>query len=196
MAKIQTPQYGQNLKREFKVREEIELDLLETIQPVSIVSDIVTGAAGSGYPRRCIGLVQTAAGGVGTNAQCELTAPADMGLVFQLNGLLHEQAVSGRITYRVTDGVDIATPVEVFDKSFADLRTPGLPALVTSGSTPLTAAADGIRVGQINMLDDTTLYVPMNIIMGAGDYFLVREGTANEALICTFFWTEYMLEER
>lgn len=196
MARIQTPQHVQALQAEFKVREPFGLELSETIHPVVVVADTTDLVASTGYPRKAFGLIQTGAGGVGTNAQCELEAPAGTGKIFQINGILHERDVSGRLTYRVTDGVPIATPVEVFTKAYADLRITENPDLILSGSTPLTAAADGRVVGQLNILADTTLYVPMNVILGAGDYFLVRESAANLVQVCTFFWTEYLLADR
>jgi len=195
MARIQTPGHVSSLQSEFKIREPFGLELLETIQPVAIATDVTELVASQDYPRKAFGMIQTSAVAA-SNAQCELTSTAGTGKIFQLNGILHENDIAGRFTYRVTDGVAIANPVAVTTKVYADLRILALPDLILSGSTPLTAAPDGRVAAQVNMLGDTSLYVPMNVVLGGGAYFLVRNSTVNETLVCTFFWTEYLLEDR
>lgn len=195
MARIQTPQHVQELQAEFKVREPFGLELLETIQPTYSLGR--QKIASTGYPRKCIGQIAGAAGGVGTNIEVALQCPANTGIValvtrFSLVNL------GGSCTSRITDGTAMATVSgQSTAKAFADGRLAGrIPETIMDIANPLTAAPNGLLVGTWAVTADEVLHVPTEVILGGGAYFLIRNGTANGAITVNFEWTEFLLEDR
>lgn len=195
MARIQTPQHVQELQAEFKVREPFGLELLETIQPTySLGSQKV---ASTGYPRKAFGVISAGAGGVGTNIECALRCPGGVGIIIVLDHVSFDN-VAGEISCRMTDGVAMATVsgVSAF-KAYRDGRlTDSRPQGVLEIANPLTAAANGLFVGQYSTLADDTVRIDMDVILGSESYILFRNTTANAGLEINFNWTEFLLEDR
>jgi len=198
MARIQTPQHVQELQAEFKVREPFGLELLETIQPTYSLGR--QKVASTGYPRKCIGLFTGAAGGVGTNLELVLSCPADVGIVIVVDELWARN-LGGAATLRMSIGDPLLTIVDTqTTKNFRDARlqpgAAGRPQGIINTCNPLTAAPNGDQIALINGLaDDTPIFKP-EIILGGGDFFLLRESNSNTALITVMLWTEFLLEDR
>jgi len=200
--RIQNPGAGQALLREYKTGEAPEMILSNIISPVVVISDLSGSAiADVGYPRDCFGFAISAAGGVGTNGQCVLNAlAASPPLVYKITGAMISKPSDGRVNIRTVLGsVGIAGLTEMtgddVGKSWSDFRVPGFPSLFLGESTPLTAAIDGQTRMTVEVLDLTSVLVPLNIVMGAdGSALVVQSDTANEDLRCGFYWTEYLLE--
>jgi len=196
MARIQTPQHVQELQAEFKVREPFGLDLLETIQPTYSLGR--QKIASVGYPRKCIGQNTGAAGGVGTNIENILVCPADRGIVILLESVWIDN-LAGRNDFRITDGTAPATvsSANLLSKGFRDGRITGqIPDGLLQIANPLTAAPNGIEVGRFSCLANTSEQVQLDVILGGGAYFLLRNPTANSSNAVTFLWTEFLLEDR
>lgn len=198
MARIQTPQHVQELQAEFKVREQFGLELLETIQPTYSLGR--QKVASTGYPRKCIGLFTGAAGGVGTNLELVLSCPPDVGIVIVVDELWARN-LDGAATLRISNGAALATIVDTqTTKNYRDARlassVAGRPQGVINTCNPLTAAPNGDQIALINGLADDTLVLKPEIILGGGDFFLLRESNSNTALICDMMWTEFLLEDR
>jgi len=200
VSRVQTPQHVQELQREFKIREGFGLELLETIQPTYILAAPVGAVASQGYPRTCVGTINGTAGGVGENVQNSITGPGNRGIIYQITRILTTFVTDGSVDLRIDDGVAIAATETVsISKRFTDARIPQLasiPDAVLAESSPLTAAQDGQLIGRIAGLAATMVDLPVSIILGAGTYFLMSNQTTNENMFTTYFWTEYLLEDR
>jgi len=197
VARIQTPQHVQELQAQFKIREQFGLELLETVQPTFSLGDLKV--ASTGYPRKCMGRLAISAGGVGTNVEGALTCPQDLGIVVLFDAVWIQTGATGYVAeLRITDGVAMATisstPAE---KAFRDGRVVAqLPAGRTDIANPLTAAPNGKIIGRIEAIADENTIIPIDVILGGGAYFLIRNVTANLAMNLTFLWTEFLLEDR
>jgi len=194
MARIQTPQHVQELQAEFKIREQFGLELLETVQPTF---DVATQRVASlGYPRKCMGHAALTAG-AGQNSELILTCPADIGIVIRIEELWITDATT--VQLRADDGTPpVAPSAALTEKAFRDGRTISqLPDGILQTADPLTAAPNGVRVGQVDIITNpATGIFPIDWILGGGAYFLIRQVTANAALACTWLWTEFLLEDR
>jgi len=196
MARIQTPQHVQELQAEFKVRDQFGLELLETIQPTYSLG--IQKVASVGYPRKCFGIIEAGAGGVGTNIECALSCPTDIGIIILLETISVEN-LGGVVNARADDGGALATISAVgTSKHFRDTRINPVqrPDGVLNTLNPLTAAPNGTNVGAYSCLADDTLIIPVDVVLGGGGYFLLRNPTANAGLGVTFNWTEFLLEDR
>ena len=197
MAKIQTPQHVQELTAEFKVREPFSVELLETIQPTYQLA--LQKVASQGYPRKCMGIVIGAAGGVGTNTECAITCPADVGIVILLESWSINH-LNGNVTARVDDGVALASTVTVHGtKGFRDTRinpAAQLPDGILTDHDPLTAAPNGRQVGIYSVQTTDTNVFEVDTVIGGGGYFVIRRESANTAMDVCFMWTEFLLEDR
>ena len=196
MARIQTPQIVEEARAQFKIRDQFNLELLETIQPTYAVSD--RRIASTAYPRSAIGRQARAAGGVGTNAQLEITGRANQGKVYLVDKVEIDSATGTTYQLRIFDGAAIAsTQTSSASKAYIDTRlfAQSPDALLTS-SFPLTAAPDGLLIATVIMDAAETRVIPLGIVLAEDTYFLIRNLTANEALECTWFWTEFLLEDR
>lgn len=194
MARIQTPQHVQELQATFKVREPFGLELLETIQPTYSLG--AQKVASTGYPRNCFGVVVGAAGGVGTNVECALRCPADVGIVILLTKVLLIN-VAASIDANMTDGVAMTPIVDQQLGAFQDGRLSGqLPVGIMETANPLTAAPNGFRVALYGTQADELVQIPLNVILGGDAYFLIRNRVANLAQTINFEWTEFLLEDR
>jgi len=195
MARIQTPQHVQELQAEFKVREPFGLELLETIQPTYSLGR--QKIASTGYPRRCFGTIAAAAGGVGTNIECSIRCPANVGILTLVESFSVVSIADG-IQLRMDDGVAM-TPITsaVATKAFQDSRlSANLPESVLEIANPLTAAANGTRVGNYETVLDNTVEFPLDVVLGGDGYILIRTSAANAALTVNWVWTEFLLEDR
>lgn len=196
MARIQTPQHVQELQAEFKVREPFGLELLETIQPSYVLA--AQKVASQGYPRKAFGRLSAGAGGVGTNIECVLSCPANVGIVILLTRLSFGD-IAGPVELRAFDGAALtdSTGASVA-KQFRDTRINAaqLPQGIIEGTDPLTAAPNGTRIAQVECPADVTVFYEPDVVIGGGGYFLVRHPTANTALAVNFEWTEFLLEDR
>jgi len=195
LARIQTPQHVQELQAEFKVREPFGLELLESIQPTYSLGR--QKIASVGYPKKAIAIVSASAGGVGTNIECALRCPADIGIVISLDEIWLND-LGGSVTMRITDGTAMATISSTpTDKAWRDARvTASQPQGVTEIANPLTAAPNGRLIAIVSCLtDDTKIFKP-KVILGGDAYFLVRRSSSNSGLTLTFLWTEFLLEDR
>lgn len=198
--KIQTPEHQQALRDQFKVRDPFELSLEATISPVAIVSDLGPARiASTGYPRNCMGFASIAAGGVGTNAECALRAPAGTGKLFHVTqGMVSKSTTAGIVDINMGNGVALAAATALAAKAFTDQRVgASAPDAILDVLTPITASIDGTRVGRIRFeAADVTVLVPLDVILGENDWVAFVQGTTNEALNATFYWTEYLLANR
>jgi len=194
VARIQTPQHVQELQAEFKVREPFGLELLETIQPTYSLGR--QKIASTGYPRKAMAVVSAGAGGVGTNIENIILCPSDVGIIVLLEEIWIEN-IGGRVTFRLTDGVAPATVSSTPNAArYRDGRLPGRAQATFAIANPLTAAPNGEFVSQVACLADDTKIFPFDVILGAGDYFLTRQSTANAGMTTTFLWTEFLLADR
>jgi len=196
VARIQTPQHVQELQAEFKVREQFGLELLETIQPTYSLGR--QKIASEGYPRKCFGAVQAGAGGVGTNIECAIECPSGVGIIILVEKFVIE-STAARVLYNMTDGVAMATVSSspTTRKAFRDGRISNIvPQAIFRIANPLTAAPNGVEVGRVSSVSADTVQLEVDVVLGGGDYFLCRHGTANTALTVSWFWTEFLLEDR
>jgi len=197
--RIQTPQHVDALRAEFKMRFPLSLELGTTLHPMAIVADLTGGGFPSlAYPRDCIGFVSQAAGGAGTNAQNICISNPDRGLVYVLTLALVSKPAAGEVSLRVSQGGGaIAGTTAVTSKSFLDQRQgTTLPDLTIAREAPLTAAVDGEEVGRVQFSAADTIAVPLNVILGGNDFFLMANNDANELMRTTYYWTEFLLEDR
>lgn len=197
MARIQTPQHVQELQAEFKVRESFGLELIETIQPTYVLGS--QKVASQGYPRKCFGACVGAAPGVGTNLECSLRCPPDVGIIILLETISISN-LAGAVQLRASDGVAM-TPIVAgaqLGKQFRDSRiNPAQqPDGVLETSNPLTAAPNGTLISTAAVEADNTQLVTVNVVLGGTGYFLVRHLTANALMTVGFMWTEFLLEDR
>jgi len=196
MARIQTPQVIQEARAEFKVRGDFDLELLETVQPTYQVSR--RGVASTAYPRECMGRVADGAG-AGANGQCAITGRTGQGKIYVVDSVQIDVLLTSVYQLRIDSGTAIAAAeTESVSKRFTDTRLGAapLPDAFLSSSTPLTAAPDGLLVGSMPMLANTFHRILLGVVLAEGTYFLVRNLTANEAMSVTYFWTEFLLEDR
>jgi len=196
MARIQTPQHVQELQAEFKVREPFGLELLETIQPTYQLG--LQKVASQGYPRKCMGIVIGAAGGVGTNTECAISCPSDIGIIILLESWSINH-LNGNVTARADDGVAMATPATIqTTKAFRDTRiNPAqLPDAILQDNDPLTAAPNGRQVGIYSVQTTDTNVFKVDAVIGGGGYFVIRRESSNTAMDVCFVWTEFLLEDR
>ena len=195
MARIQTPQHAQELQAEFKVREQFGLELLETIQPTYSLGR--QKIASTGYPRRCFGTIAAAAGGVGTNMEAAIRCPANVGIIILVESF-SILGIGDGSQLRMDNGVAMASvTAEETTKAFQDSRlAPTLPEAVLERANPLTAAANGVRVGNYDAIVDTVVEYPIDVVLGGDGYVLIRTSGANAALTVNWVWTEFLLEDR
>jgi len=196
MARIQTPQHVQELQAEFKVRTPFGLELLETIQPTYSLGR--QKIASTGYPRRCIGVIAASAGGVGTNIECSLRCPANVGIITLVESFTIFGSGTSQGQLRMDDGVAMATisSVEV-EKGFQDSRLASiLPETIMEIANPLTAAPNGRRVGEYPSEADSGRRIDLNVVLGSDGYLLVRNPVANLGMTINWQWTEFLLEDR
>jgi len=194
MARIQTPQHVQELQAEFKVREQFGLELLETVQPVYSLGR--QKVASLGYPRKCMGHVSVT-GGVGDHGELIITCPADVGIVINVDKIWVTD-VAGEFGLRITDGV---APTDIVaastNKAFRDGRIiDQLPDGILQSASPLAAAANGRRMAILENPAGETTQFDVDVILGGGAYFLLRNSTLNALITCAFLWTEFLLEDR
>lgn len=196
MVQIQTPQVVEEARAQFKIREGFDLDLLETIQPTYQVSS--RRIASTAYPRTAMGRQARAAGGVGTNGQLEITGRADQGKIYLVDEVRIESVTATTYQLRIFDGAAIAsTQTEATAKRYTDTRLfAQLPDALLTSSIPLTAAPDGRLIGTVIMAAAESRVIPLGIVLSDDTFFLIRNLTANEALECTWSWTEFLLEDR
>jgi len=196
---IQTPQHAEALRAEFKLRFPQGLVLGDTIVPIIITSDLTGGGFPSlAYPRECMGFVSQAAGGAGTIAQNIAVSNPGRGLLYVLTLALVNKPAAGEVSMRVSQGGGaIAGQTEVDSKSYLDQRHGStVPDMQIAREAPLTAAADGNEVGRVQFSAADTIAVPLNVILGGDEFFLFASNTENELLRTTFYWTEFLLEDR
>lgn len=196
MARIQTPQHVQELQAEFKVREPFGLELLETIQPTYQLG--LQKVASQGYPRKCFGTNFAGAGGVGTNVECALRCPGNVGIIILLE-TISVTNLATTFTLRSDDGVAMASVTGTNGtKSFRDTRINPLqlPDGIMEVANPLTAAPNGRQIGLAGVVADTTLVLDVDVVLGSDGYFLCRSDTVNASFNVTFMWTEFLLEDR
>jgi len=195
VARIQTPQHVQDLQAEFKVREGFGLDLLETIQPVTLVGG--QKVASSGYPRKSFGVISAGTGGAGTNIELALRCPAGRGIIILLESVSFDN-VGGEVSARFDDGVAM-TPISSTPttKKFRDGRIEAnIPDGILEVANPLSAAANGTFIGQYSCLAGDTVFVPVDVVLGDDSYYLIRNSADNAGLEVNFMWTEFLLEDR
>jgi len=194
--RIQTPQHQQKLRTEFKLRQEVDLELEDLIQPVAVIADLSgQSVASTSYPRDCVGTTSRAAGGAGTHVECIVQGVGGRGIVYELTRIIVRRSVDGICAIRVGNGGVAAISV-AGASSYADLRAGGLPDCQIGSAIPLAAALDGDEVGQLALLGDRSVVIPLSFVMAGGDFVLISNSTANEHLATTFFWTEHLLEDR
>jgi len=200
MTRIQTPSHAEALRVEFKTREPVSPILSNVISPVVVLSDL-SGAnpAGTGYPRGGLGFTSVAAGGVGTNAQNVVRGVEGRGFVWVVDAVLINKGAIGAAQIRLANGAAIAGLTQGFGFGFTDQRVGDrAPDLFLGVSTPLTAAIDGTQVGNVEFaVVNDSLLIPLGIILGSeSDWVSIVNGTTNESMTSTWYWTTYELEDR
>jgi len=196
VARIQTPQHVQALQTEFKVRGPFGLELIETIQPVVLLGS--QQVASEGYPRKAMGRLSAAAGGVGTNVEAVISCPADVGIILLLTRISFGD-IGGFVELRADDGSALTDVTgSAIAKQFRDTRiNPAqIPQGIIQGTDPLTAAPNGTKVAEIECPANVTVFVDPDVVIGGGGYFVIRQPTANTAVAVNFEWTEFLLEDR
>jgi len=198
MTTIQSPVPGAKLRTEFKTREPIEIFLHPGIAPVVVVSDLSGPAVGDrGYPRSARGLNVVAAGGAGTNAQAVCVGTAGLGLIFNVTSVTVSKATAGSFRLNYSLGAAIAGLTDETTKAYDDQRISEIPpGLSIQNSTPLTAAIDGSQVAEFLLEAIISKTIPLNVVLGGGDFVLVASNTTNESMLASWEWTEYQLEDR
>lgn len=197
---IQTPQHAEALRAEFKLRmPPFGLELAKTIHPMVMVSDLTGGGFPSrAHPREAMGFVSQAAGGAGTVAQNICVSNPGRGLLYVVTLALVNSPAAGEVSLRASrGGAAIAGTTAVTSKSFLDFRHgTTLPDMTLAREAPLTAAVDGDEIGRVQFSAADTIAVPLNIVLGGTDFFLMVNNNENQLLRTTFYWTEYLLEDR
>jgi len=198
VAHVQTPIPGSKLRAEFKLRQQPEVFLSTELVPTVLVADLSGPAvADLGYPRQAIGHVSTAAGGAGTNAQCMCVGVGDRGKIYKITRALISKPLAGLVQINLSLGAALGAITLLATKGFQDQRTADVPDMSIGALTPLTAAISGTQVGLIDVqAEEGTVQVDFDVVLGAGGFLNVVNLTANETLRCSFFWTEYLLEDR
>lgn len=199
MSRIQAPAVPEALRTEFKVREPIEPILSNVISPVVVVSDL-SGASPAqlGYPRGGMGFISQAAGGAGTNAQCIIRGVSGLGLVWVIEQVLINKGAIGAAQVRLANGVVVGGLTQALGFGFRDQRVASNPPNVFMGSsTPSTATVAGVQVANIEFaVVNDSLLVPLGIVLGSEtDWVSVANGTVNESMTVTYYWTAYQLED-
>jgi len=201
MPDIQTPVPVQKLRTEFKVRSPFGLFLAEELIPVVLVSDLSGEVpAHSGYPRKCMGRLIVAAGGAGTQAQAVLQSRPNRGIVYVVDKAVCTETAAGSQSWEVRTGQDVTGLTERFTKTFRDLRATGAqayqPDALMGDSVPLAASVDGQVVGSFNGLANTPLEIELGITLGGTEFVNIVVDNLNVVNRVTFYWTEYLAEDR
>jgi len=199
MPLIQTPAPVNRLRTRYKVRGPYGLFLAEEIVPVALVDDVSGQSLGdpNDYPRDASGFIDIPAGGVGTNAEAAAVGFAGRGLVYQVTAAWIMPGTTGRIQFRLGTGVTgIGSLTEDAEKRFWDARLPGPPDLFVGQKTPLTAAVDGTLCAEWRVSNEEPRLIPLNVVLGNGDFIVMVNATTNDGFECTYFWTEHLLEDR
>jgi len=198
VSKVQTPSHSEALRLEFKLRELLEeLRVVPIVFPTVPIADL-SGAtiADTGYPREAMGLVAPGAGGAGTNGQAMCVATGGRGKVYKVTAALVTKPSAGNIQLR-SSAADPTAQVQSGNNNFMDQRVSGTrPDLFIGASTPLTAAIEGTAMAQIRYLGADTILLPLGIILGETGFVNIVNVTANEAFEVSYYWTEYLLEDR
>lgn len=198
MTTIQSPVPGAKLRTEYKTREPIEIFLHPGIAPVVVVSDLSgSSVADTGYPRDAMGHASVAAGGAGTNAQCVCVGVGLVGKIYKVTRALISKPAAGLVQINLSLGAAIAGLADLTTKGFLDQRISAeAPSMQIASETPLTAAIDGIQCGLVEFTGADMIPVDLGIVLGFGGFLNIVNLTTNETLRTTFFWTEYLLEDR
>jgi len=195
---IQTPEPSEKVRVQYKIRTPLDLFLARDLVPVTIVDDLSGPSVGDrGYPRDAMGFNNVAAGGVGTRAQCVLVGTGNRGKVYQVTRGIIEKPTAGIVQIRFSLGADITGLVDQTNKGFVDQRISNdAPDLSMQGSTPLLAALDGTVVGRVSVEADISYPVPLTVVFGFGGFLNFVSAADDEELAVTWYWTEYLLEDR
>lgn len=178
-----------------KIREELDLFISSGISPVIILDDLSGSAvADQGFPRDAWGEVVSPAGGVGTNAQTIVAGIADSTLLFKLSSAIVQKPTDGQVGILIGQGISGVT--ELFVKGYSDVRVfPDTPKMFMGENTPLTASIDGALLGSVEVEALVSLTIPLDMVLGGTTFVNIVNLDTNEALITTYRWTEYLLED-
>jgi len=195
--RIQTPQHVQALMGDFKIRSPFGLFLREDIQPVVVIADLSgSSVADRGFPRAAMGQDSEAAGGVGTNTEVACVGVGGRGLIYHLTAVIVFHTTDGVFQFR-TGAAETTLVDNPDDKTYMDLRiVTDRPNLSLAADAPLTANRIGTPVATVGGLAETSHLYPLDVVLGAGQFFSVSNSNANEAQTTVFYWTEYLLEDR
>lgn len=199
MSLIQTPSVWERLRSQFKIRDPAVLELRDDVQPTVLVSDVSgTFHASHGYPRNAMGSLTVAAGGAGTQAEAILQGPdGNTGKLYRITGVYVSTTTSGFIQIRPSLGAAQLTLTSLDSKGYLDQRVSDVPPdIILAALTPLSAAAHGTEIGRWEVLADRADFIPLDVTLGNTGFLVIMNGTANEALTCTFLWEEHFLEDR
>lgn len=196
---IQTPRPVQKLRGEYKLREQLDLTLASELVPVVLVDDLSgPSVADPGYPRDAMGIISVPGGGAGTNVQCVCVGTGNRGKIYRINRAIVQKPTAGRAQIQLGLGATITGLTNIVTKGYLDGRVgTEVPDLSIQESTPLTAAIDGTQVGIISFdVADQQLDIDLGWILPGGEFASIVNQTADEQLRVTYFWTEYLLEDR
>jgi len=198
---IQTPQTQAALGAEFRLREPLgQLSITPYIQPVVLVADLAgPQVADRGYPRECFGFCSSAAAGAGQNSECYLQGATNVGKIFHVISVLFSKITIGAVQFR-TGNADTAPAFTLQNtKQYTDQRVAaGAGSPVPDGIIGVDAniGPRGNIVSEISFPGADSVILPLNVVLGNGEWILMANTTGNEELSCTWTWIEYLLEER
>jgi len=199
---IQTPTPSEKLRTTYKIRTPFGLFLAEDLIPVVLVDDL-TGEvpADTGYPRGAVGRMVVAGGGAGTQAQAILAARPNRGLVWVVEKAIISAVAANVIIAELRTGQAVTgAPTERFTKTYRDLRATGAagfePNALMASNTPLSAAVIGQVVGRYTVLAQTSITIPLGITLGGDQFVNIVNDVADVPITVTFYWSEYLEEDR
>jgi len=199
MHDVQNPGIAEALRAEFKVRGELgQLSIGNLIQPMVIVSDLsASSVASRRYPRDCIGFVSPTAV-VAERSQALAIGVGDEGKIYNLTAALITKPGAGGVFLTFSNGAaEPAGVTSVVTKGFMDQRIGSeLPTMRVGHVTDGGSGIDGTVVGQVDFGARDTVLVPLNVTLGSGQWILFGNQTTDETVETTFYWTEYLLEDR
>lgn len=196
---VQNPGIAEALRAELKLRGEMgQLSIGNLIQPMIIVSDLSQSSVASRrYPRDCMGFISPTAV-VAERSQALAIGVGLEGKLYNVTAALITKPTAGGVFINVSNGEDEPAGVtSVLTKGFMDQRLAAeLPTMRIGHVTDGGAGIDGTTVGQVDFGARDTVLVPMNFVLGDGQWVLCGNQTVDETVEVSYFWTEYLLEDR
>lgn len=197
MPLIQTAQTTEKVRLQYKVRSPFGLFLAEDLVPVVVVDNLSGASVGDqGYPRDAFGRDSEGVGGAGLNSTVCIAATPDAGpVILHVTGVKVFLGATG--TFQVRMIPTLSGWTEGGRTRYQDNREPGDTNAFVGAKTILTASLEGDAIIQQSLLINTTADIPLSCVLQPGQGPLaVNADTAQVLVGVTWFWTEYLLENR